>query len=274
MLMATIARHAEEEQSGTVSAAPAESNQVREPVDIIELLRDVNGSNEAVEDQYSRARLAADTARRSDEATCDAAERAEKARLAHQTVQAERPQRRASRPRQLLLAMVTVALDGVACYFAAEALGGDQSATLVWTALFLAVLGGGEFALDVYRDRSPGLSRMLAVILGAFVAGLGALRFWTLATVGTGGLVPALVAAALFTAATAGFLFLGYRALRAAETAQAWKARRKAHATARKAAAARAAADRDAAERDRLAASGKGLRWKARLFANRLCYRS
>ena len=56
-------------------------------------------------------------------------------------------ERRASRPRQLLLALVTVALDGVACFFAAQALGGAQSGTLVWTALFLAVLGRDEASL-------------------------------------------------------------------------------------------------------------------------------
>jgi hypothetical protein len=230
-----------------------ESARVSESADVTGLLRDVNASNEAVQDQYSRVQQAADTARRSDEAAGRAAERAAAARVAHRTVQAEEPQRRASRPRQVLLALVTVALDGVACYFAAQALGGNQTATLAWTALFLAVLGGGEMALDVCRDRNPGLWRLLGFVLGAFVAGLGVLRFWFLATVGTGALVPAVAGAALFTAATAGFLFLGYRALRAAETNQAWKARRRALAAARIAAGARAAAERDAGERDRLA---------------------
>ena len=50
---------------------------------------------------------------------------------------------------------------------------------------------------------------------------LGILRFWFLATIGTDGLVPAATGAALFTAASAGSLCLGYRALRAAETPQA-----------------------------------------------------
>lgn len=242
----------DEDPSSTVPAAPMDSAPVRESVDVMELLRGVNDSNEAVEDQYSRVRQAADTERRSGETAAAADDRSAAAKVAYRTIQAERPQRRASRPRQLLLTLVAVALDGVACYFAAEALGGNQSATLVWTVLFLAVLGGGELALDVCRDRNPGLFRPLAIVLGAFVSGLGVLRFWTLDMVGNGGLVPALVAAFLFTGATAGFLFLGYRALRAAETAQIWKTRRLARAAARAADAARATALRDAAERDRL----------------------
>ena len=66
------------------------------------------------------------------------------------------------------------------------------------------------------------------IVIGFFVALLSTLRFWFLATVGTGGLVPAIAGACLFTVATAGFLSLGYRALRAAETPQAWRARRQA----------------------------------------------
>jgi hypothetical protein len=252
--MEATALHApEEEPSSAVSAAPMEVGQVRELVDVVQVLRDVNDSNETVEDQYSRVRQAGDTARRGDEAAVRAAGEAAVAKVAHRTIQAERPERRASRPGQVLLALVMVALDGVACYFAAQALGGTQSATLVWTALFLAVLGGGEMALDVCRDRNPGLWRPLGIVLGAFVALLGVLRFWFLATVGTGALVPALAGAALFTAATAGFLFLGYRALRAAETVPAWKARLHERSAVRAAGAARAAARRYAAERDRLA---------------------
>jgi len=265
--MKMTALHApKEEPSSAVTAAPVESGQVRELADVMELLRDVNDSNEAVEDQYSRVRQAGDAARRSDEAASRAAERAAATRVAHRTIQAERPERRASRPRQVLLALVMVALDGIACYFAAQALGGTQSATLVWTGLFLAVLGGGEMALDVCRDRSPRLWRPLGVVLGAFVAVLGVLRFWFLATVGTGALVPALAGAALFTAATAGFLFLGYRALRAAETTQAWKARRRERAAVRAAESAREAARRDMSERDRLTDAYIGQQIRPRLL--------
>lgn len=262
----TTLRAPEEEPSRTVSSGSVKSAQVQEPVDVVELLRTVNGSNDAVEDQYSRVQQAADAARRSAAAAERVAEKAEAAKIAHRAIQAERPQRWASRPRQVLLALVAVALDGVACYFAAQALGGSQPATLVWTALFLAVLGGGEMALDVCRDRNPNLWRPLGVLLGAFVGGLGVLRFWFLATVGTSALVPAAAGAALFTAATAGFLLLGYRALRAAETAHAWKARRRARATARIANAARAAADRDASERDRLADAYIGHQIRPRLL--------
>jgi hypothetical protein len=222
------------------------------PIDPAVLIRDANESNEAVEDQFLRARQAADAANRSARVAEDSAVAAEKAEVAHSTVQAERPRRRAPLPRQVILALVTVALDGVACYFAAQALGGSQGATLVWTCLFLAVLAGGEVALDFYRDRNLRAWRTLAVLTGAFVTVLGILRFWFLATIGTGGLVPAITGALLFTAATAGFLFLGYRFLRAAETPQAWRARRNARKARQAARNAQASADRDARERDRL----------------------
>jgi hypothetical protein len=58
--------------------------------------------------------------------------------------------------------------------------------------------------------------------------------------------------ACLCAAATAGFLALGYRALRSAETPPAWRARRQARQAQQAAQAAQATADQDAAERDRL----------------------
>jgi hypothetical protein len=221
-------------------------------INVAVLIRDVNASNNAVEDQCLRARQAADAAIRSAQAAEKAAAAAQAAAIAHQTIQAERPRRCAPLPRQVTLAAGTVALDGVACYFAAQALDGSQDSTLVWTVLFLAVLAGGEVALDFYRDRSQRTWRALAISTGAFVLLLGILRFWFLATIEDGGLVPAFAGAGLFTAATAGFLALGYRALRAAETPQAWHTRREARAARRAAQTARAAADRDARERDRL----------------------
>jgi hypothetical protein len=222
------------------------------PNDAADLIRDVNASNEAVEDQCLRARQSADIATRSVRAAELSEAAARNAMVAHRTIQAERPRRRAPLPRQVSFALVTVALDGVACYFAAQALDGSQDATLVWTGLFLAVLAGGEVALDFYRDRNLRAWRILAILTGGFVGLLGVLRFWFLATIGTGGLVPAVAGAALFTAATAGFVYLGYRALRAAETPQAWRARREARKAQQAARAARATAARDERERDRL----------------------
>ena len=216
------------------------------------LIRDVNASNEAVEDQCLRARQAADIATRSACAADLSAAAAVRAEVAHQTIQAERSRRRAPLPRQVILALITVALDGLACYFAAQALDGSQDATLVWTGLFLGVLAGGEFALDFYKDRNERTWHALVILVGIFVTLLGTLRFWFLVTIGGGGLVPAIVGAFLFTGATAGFLSLGYRALRMAETPQAWRARRQARKVRQAARAARAMADGDAAERDRL----------------------
>ncbi len=222
------------------------------PSEVADLIREVNESNPAVEDQCLRARQAADIAARSARAAEQLAVAAQNATVAHRAVQAERPRRRAPLPRQVIFALVTVALDGVACYFAAQALDGSQDATLVWTGLFLAVLAGGEVALDFYRDRNLRAWRNLAILTGVFVMLLGVLRFWFLATIGTGGLVPAVAGAALFTVATAGFVYLGYRALRAAEAPQAWRTRREARKASQAAKAARATADRDERERDRL----------------------
>jgi hypothetical protein len=222
------------------------------PTDVAGVIRDVNASNEAVENQCLRACQAADLAARSARTAERATGSAKNATVAHQTIQAERPRRRAPLPRQVTLAVATVGLDGVACYFAAQTLDGSQDSTLAWTGLFLAVLAAGEVALDFYRDRSSRAWRALAILAGAFVALLGVLRFRFLITVGNGGLVPAIAGTGLFTAATAGFLALGYRALRAAETPQAWRARRgasRAHQAAREA---HEMADRDVRERDRL----------------------
>jgi hypothetical protein len=222
------------------------------PIDVAVLIRDVNASNEAVEDQCLRACQVADIAARSARVAELSATAAMNAVVAHRTTQAERPRRRAPLPRQVILALITVALDGVACYFAAQALDGSQDTTLIWTGLFLAVLAGGEFALDFYRDRNLRVWRALAIVTGVFVVLLGLLRFWFLATIGTNGLVPATIGAILFTAVTAGFLCLGYRGLRVAETPQAWRARRAVRKAWQAARAARATADRDAKERDRL----------------------
>jgi hypothetical protein len=221
-------------------------------IDVAVLIRDVNATNHAVEDQCLRARQAADAAIRSRHAAEEARAVAEAASIAYQTIQAERPRRCSPLPRQAALAAGTVAFDGVACYFAAQALNGGQDSTLIWTVLFLAVLAGGEVGLDFYRDRNLRAWRILAGTTSSFVVLLGVLRFWFLATIGTGDLVAAFIGASLFTVVTAGFLTVGYRTLRAAETPQAWRARRAAHAAVQAARTARAAAKRDAAERDRL----------------------
>lgn len=221
-----------------------------QPDAIASLVRAVNASHTALRDLWSRVRRAADVAFRSGKAAAEAGEVAEEAEIEYKIVQAEQPQRTAPLPRQLLFALMTVVLDGVACYFAAQAVGGGQLETLVWAGLFLAVLGAGEWVLDHCRDRR--WWRLLAIGLTAFVIVLGVLRFSYLATVGIGGLLPALGGAALLTAATAAFLVLGYRALRAAEASRAWQARRWARTAARQSAAAAEQAARDMADWDRL----------------------
>jgi hypothetical protein len=219
--------------------------------DLADVIRELNESDDTLGDQYLRAREAADRAARSKDTADQAAAVARQADIAHEAIQTEEG-RHAPLPRQVVLALLTVALDALACYFAAQALNGSQDATVVWTILFLAVLAGGEVGLDVYQDRHRRSWHALIGFLSAFVLGLGVLRFLYLATVGADDPVTATAGAALFTAATAGFVFLGYRALRAAETPRAWRARRRARAAYRAARAARESADREARHRDRL----------------------
>ena len=196
------------------------------PPDVAELIRQVNESNEAVEDQCLRAPQATDTAASSQQVASSAEAAARGAKLAYETIGRAPASARAVAPAGCSrFGHGSAGRSGL--YFAAQALDGSQDATLVWAGLFLAVLAGGEVALDFYRDRQPRAWRAVVTLLALFVATLGVLRFWYLATIGAvGGLIPAVAGAGLFTAATAGFLFLGYRALRIAETPQAWGDRR------------------------------------------------
>lgn len=222
-----------------------------QPIDIARVIRELNESNDTLEDQYLRARAAADQAARAEEAATQTARIAHQARVAYQAIRAEH-RRHAPLPRQVMFALLTVALDGLAGYFAAQALDGSQDTTLVWTVIFLAVLASGEVGLDFYQDRNRPAACALGSVLGAFILLLGILRFRFLATIGTGDVIAAAAGAALFTVATAGFVFLGYRALRSAETPHAWRARRRARAAERAAHRARQAATRQADLRDRL----------------------
>jgi len=242
------------EPQSSITALHSEPPQASGLPDATEVVRNFNASNKAHQDLWSRTRHATDIVNHAADEAGQAEAATVEAEISHRAIQAEHPERRAPRPRQLLLAGVTIALDGLACNFAAQALGDDQRTTLVWTALFLAVLAGGELALDAYRERRQRTAwRLLAGGLGAFVAMLGILRYSFLITVGTEGYVAALAGATLFTAATASFVVLGYRALRAAETVPAWKARRRKLACDRESRAARERLNMRTAERDRLA---------------------
>lgn len=86
---------------------------------------------------------------------------------------AQHPRRPAPLARQMAIALVTVALDGMACYLAAHALGESQGATMAWTGLFLAVLAGGQVALDFYRERGERAWRALAIFVRLVVTLLG-----------------------------------------------------------------------------------------------------
>jgi hypothetical protein len=222
------------------------------PLRVATVIRDINASDTAIEDLYLRARHAADIATRSNYAAQQAAATAEKARVAYRDARTGLLHRRAPLPRQVLLALSTVLLDGVACYFAAQALGGSPDATLAWAVLFLGVLAGGEAALGFYGDRSERTRRTILMFFGLFVTLLGTLRFWFLASTGTGGLMATIIGAYAFTGMTAGFVLLGYRVLRVAETPPTWRARRRARKARQAAWIAHATAELDSTERDRL----------------------
>jgi hypothetical protein len=212
--------------AATPTTDPNEQDGTTIPADIAEAVRAFNATNQAHEELWTRVHQAGDAVRRSVEDRDAAQVHARQARDFHLTVQAEYPHRRAPLLRQAFIAAFTIGLDAVACWFAAQALGNGQTETLLWTLLFLAVLAGGELALDYYSERGGTAWRLLVGSLLVFVAGLGVLRFLYLATVATNGIVAALIGAALFTAATAAFLVVGYRVLRSAERFPAWQARR------------------------------------------------
>lgn len=221
-----------------------------------DVLRQINGFNaesRAHEDLWSRTRRMTDQVDQGEEAARKADSASANADLDHRAIQAENPGRTAPRPRQWLVVGGTLALDGIACYFAAEALGGDRSETLAWAGLFLALLGAAEVTLDLYRDSHRLVWRWAACVLVAFITLLGVLRFWFLATVGTEGLVTAGVGALLFTLSTGAFVVLGYRALRVAETHVAWRARRNARSSRSEAASAHRMVLRLTERRDALA---------------------
>jgi len=222
------------------------------PVDLAQATRDFNALNRAHQSLWARTHRAGDAFRRSVQDWKDALRRVVEARDFHLTLQAEYPHRSAPLAQQGAIAGALVALDAVACWFAAQALGTGRDETLLWTVLFLAVLAGGEIALDHYSENNVRSWRFLVAGLVAFVTGLGVLRFIFLETVSTVGFTGALVGAALFTAATAGSLALGYRALRAAERFPAWQARRWARRAERDANAARNRMARLLRDRNRL----------------------
>jgi heme A synthase len=215
-------------------------------------VRDFNAENLQHEELWTRILHAGDAVRHALEDARAAEARKKDARLAYLAILAENPERRGPRSRQLAIAGVTLALDAVACDFAAQALGNGQLETLAWTTLFLAVLACGELALDYYRDRRRKLWRVFAVGLAGFVAGLGVLRYSYLITVGTGELLAALVGAVLFTVATAMFVLAGYWALRRAETPRAGRARREARRAAKESAASKDRSARLRRQRDKL----------------------
>jgi Flp pilus assembly protein protease CpaA len=223
-----------------------------EPPEVGLLIRNFNAQNSQHEDLWTRILHAVHAARDAVKGKWDAEDLASQARLGYSAIQAENPQRRALRTRQLAIAGLTVLLDAVACNFAAQALGNDQLQTDAWTVLFLAVLAGGEVALDHYRDRNRKVWRAVATGLGGFVAGLGVLRYSYLIAVGADSPLAALAGAALFTAATGMFVAVGYWALRRAETQRAASARRQARRAEKEACASRERLARRRRERDRL----------------------
>jgi hypothetical protein len=209
-----------------------------------------NEEDEANEELYESARLATDVAWRTGEEAGHCRVRAKKARGGWRTAQLEHPDRRAWLPAMTMTALVLLGLDAGAAYFAAEALGGDQRVTLLWTALFLVILGLLEAGLAWSAERNRKLFSLDMAGLVVFAILLALLRFGFFADVGTG-LITAVVGACVFTVCTIMFVAGGFAAIRYAETVTIWQARRRARNAAKRAEAAEAEAYRRAAERDR-----------------------
>jgi hypothetical protein len=216
------------------------------------LIKRFNAQSRQHEDLWTRVLHATDAVRGAAKDKREAQALANEMRLTYSAILAEDPGRRAPRGRQLAIAGVTVLLDTVACNFAAQALGNDQLQTDAWTALFLAVLAGGEIALDHCRTRNRRAWRAVASGLAGFIAGLGVLRYSYLITVGADSPLAALVGAVLFTAATGVFVAAGYWALRRAEPSRAAHARRPARQAEKEARASRERLTRCQRDRDRL----------------------
>ena len=172
------------------------------PVPVAVLIGDVNASDQAAENQFLRARQAAGIAARTERTAEHAVAKARTAEDAHLAIQAGHPRRRAALPRQMTLALGTVVLDGLACYTAAQALGGSLDATLAWTGLFAGVLAA-EAALGFNSDHGERAWHVLVTLTGFLVILLSAVRFWFLAATGTGGPVPVIAGACLFAGVTA-----------------------------------------------------------------------
>ena len=152
--------------------------------DVADLIRDVNATNDAVEDQCLRARQAADAAIRSDQAAEDAKAAALAAAIAYQTIQAERPAAAlAAAAAGVPCAAGRGRIDGVACYFAAQALDGSQDSHPDLDGHCSSpILLAEEIGLDFYRDRNLRAWRTPGDPSPRnFVALLGVLRFWFLA---------------------------------------------------------------------------------------------
>ena len=255
--MKAVSKAASHEQAGwsmnNGASWPGDHPPGSRPPEVMPEILACNSASKAQEELWARTRQAADIASHAAAAARSADAEQDEAEIEYQTAQAEHPERSAPRPRQWLIAAGALALDGLACYFAAEALDADQRQTLAWAVLFLALLGVAEVMLDHFCDGHRAAWRAIALAVGGFIALLGVLRYSFLATVGAAGLIAALAGASLFTVATAGFVIIGYRALRAAESGPAWQARRRASARGRAAAAAHRRLARQLAIRDRLA---------------------
>src|SRR5215470_2440439 len=149
-------RPAKAEKETAVPATPMEQstqqNPTQSPVDVAEIIRNHNSANKTHEGQWVRIHQAGDAVRGTVAACVAARHKARQARDSYLAAQAESPQRCSSLPRQWLIAVLTLGLDTVPCYFAAQALGNSQIQTLIWTVLFVALLVSLTVALDHYAD--------------------------------------------------------------------------------------------------------------------------
>jgi hypothetical protein len=188
------------------------------------VIRAFNGEDARAE-LFESARHAADIVHRAHAESDRSCAVARKAHCAWRTAQLEHHDRHAWLPLMALTALILLGLDLRAAYFAAVTLGGAQQVTLLWTALFLVILGLLEGGLAWSVERNKKLFHLIAAGLVVFASLLALLRFAFLAAVGTG-LVAAVGGACVFTVCTIMFVAGGFAAIRYAETVTTWQARR------------------------------------------------
>jgi hypothetical protein len=138
-----------------------------------------------------------------------------------------RAKRRGLLPVAIVAAIVLACLDFVPAWYAAEALGGDMSATAVMSVLLVAALAGFAALLGYFEhDGNRAGLVVTAGLLAALVLVETVLRFEYLVVVDGEGWLRAGLSAGLLGIVTSGIAGIGYVVLRRAEPVHLYRARK------------------------------------------------